>query len=89
MAGDLYGTTEAGGGTSCTYSGPGCGVIFKLTPSGTESVLYRMCGEYACADGANLAAGLISDGKTLYGAAEYGGSINCNNGCGTIFTLKK
>src|ERR1700730_3586048 len=35
-AGNLYGTT-AGGGAS------GIGVVFKLSPSGTETVLYSFC----------------------------------------------
>jgi uncharacterized repeat protein (TIGR03803 family) len=33
-AGNLYGTTNAGGNPSCpaSYNGHGCGLVFKLTP---------------------------------------------------------
>src|ERR1700730_8501242 len=44
-AGNLYGTTVAGGNSVC--SGDGCGVVFKLTNSGghwSESVLYNFQG---------------------------------------------
>ena len=47
--GDLYGTTYIGGGTGCD-SHSGCGTVFKLSPSGTETVLYRFMGG---ADGGN------------------------------------
>ena len=42
--GNLYGTTSAGGNGKCTYSdgGTGCGVVFKLTATGKESVLYKL-----------------------------------------------
>src|SRR5438132_6801234 len=48
-AGNLYGTTYAGG-ASCISSGIGCGVVFKLDPTtGKETVLYTFTGG---ADGA-------------------------------------
>jgi uncharacterized repeat protein (TIGR03803 family) len=31
-AGNIYGTTSAGGAFACPWSGFGCGVVFKLTP---------------------------------------------------------
>jgi uncharacterized repeat protein (TIGR03803 family) len=48
-SGDLYGTTESGGGSSaCTVPGSsGCGTIFKLAPSASgysESIVYRFQG---------------------------------------------
>jgi uncharacterized repeat protein (TIGR03803 family) len=42
--GNFYGATEYGGGT-------GGGTVFKITPSGTVTTLYRFCAEYLCADG--------------------------------------
>ena len=42
-AGALFGTTFGGGGFPCGH-GPGCGVVFKLTPEASgyqESILYR------------------------------------------------
>ncbi len=39
-AGNLYGTTTQGGDiVDCSFN-PGCGVVYELTPSGTESVLH-------------------------------------------------
>jgi uncharacterized repeat protein (TIGR03803 family) len=48
-AGNLYGTTLYGGGTSSsicdTGLGVGCGVVFKLSPTGSETVLHSFTGE--------------------------------------------
>jgi uncharacterized repeat protein (TIGR03803 family) len=41
VAGNLYGTTFAGGSYVCSG---GCGTVFKLAPSGTETALYRFTG---------------------------------------------
>src|SRR5437868_769603 len=41
-AGNLYGTTNAGG-TSANCNG-GCGTIFKIAKDGTESILYSFQG---------------------------------------------
>lgn len=88
--GNLYGTTEVGGNGSCTYNGNGCGTIFRLAPGGALKTLYSFCAQYDCSDGFNSAAGLIMDRHGhLYGTAEYGGSINCDHGCGTVFKLKE
>jgi len=69
-AGNLYGTTDAGGTN-------GGGVAFRIAPNGTETVLYSFCalGGSACTDGTDPLAGLIMDpAGNLYGAAELGGS---------------
>jgi uncharacterized repeat protein (TIGR03803 family) len=62
-SGNLYGTTSAGGGgTACQG---GCGTVFKIDPSGAETVLYSFTGS---PDGANPYAGLVMDGAgDLYG----------------------
>src|ERR1039457_557744 len=48
--GDFYGTTEFGGNANvlCFY---GCGTVFKITPSGTLTTLYRFCSQDGCTDG--------------------------------------
>ena len=62
---NLYGTTEAGGLH-------GFGVVFRLTPGGTETPLYSFAGG---SDGAYPAASLIMDGAgNLYGTTEAGGA---------------
>jgi uncharacterized repeat protein (TIGR03803 family) len=73
-AGNLYGTTQIGG-TS------GNGVVFKITPSGTETVLYSFKGG---TDGSSPHASLILDKLgNLYGTTTQGGV----SGMGTVFKL--
>jgi uncharacterized repeat protein (TIGR03803 family) len=64
--GNLYGTTSSGGSS-------GAGTVFKLDPSGTETVLYNFTGG---ADGANPAWGtLLRDSAgNLYGTTSQGGA---------------
>jgi uncharacterized repeat protein (TIGR03803 family) len=80
-AGNLYGTTVAGGTSNA-------GAVFKISPPGTawtESVLYSFAGG---TDGASPWAGLIFDkAGNLYGTTAAGGSSNCTGGCGTVFEL--
>ena len=64
-AGNLYGTTQGGGGPG------GYGVVYKLDTSGKETVLYGFTGG---ADAANPVAGVIRDeAGNLYGTTESGG----------------
>jgi uncharacterized repeat protein (TIGR03803 family) len=91
-SGNLYGTTSAGGNTNeCTgNNGPGCGVVFELTPSNgrwNESVLYAFQGG---TDGSYPSGNLLLDGTgNIYGTTIYGGTgTDCgNSGCGTVFEL--
>ena len=71
--GNFYGTTASGGATNN-------GLVFKLTPAGTPTVLYSFAGgtDPASTNGITLA----SDG-TLYGTSQFGGA---NNG-GTVYTV--
>jgi len=82
--GNLYGTTYEGGGTGC--SGAGCGTVFKVTPGGTETVLYSFAGGL---DGAQPLASVILDSKgNLYGTTYHGGGSGCGgSGCGTVFKI--
>ncbi len=79
MGGDLYGTTQSGGGTHND------GTVFELIPSGSgwnEQVIYNFAG--GAADGANPQASLIpgSNGD-LYGTTYRGGT----SGVGTVFKI--
>jgi len=85
QAGNLYGTTEAGG-AAC--SNGGCGVVFKLAPtkSGewTETVLHRFKGGL---DGSSPYDGLTLDGKGhTYGTTGVGGTSS-GQGYGTVFEV--
>jgi len=90
-AGNLYGTTVFGGNQTCVLGfDAGCGVVFKVSRSGTETVLHRFTGT----DGEIPVADLLLDrAGNIYGTTEYGGSQSCNDGfhtgCGTIFKLRK
>jgi uncharacterized repeat protein (TIGR03803 family) len=73
--GVLYGTTIDGGAN-------GNGVVFSVTPSGSETVLHSF-GAYGSGDGANPQASLTLRAKTLYGTTSDGGAT----GQGAIFSL--
>ncbi len=92
--GNLYGTTQYGGiptGHLTCGNVSGCGVVFKLTPDGTETVLYSFLGRLNNnTDGAVPNGGLLRDEQgNLYGTTQYGGSSsNCGSyGCGTVFKI--
>jgi uncharacterized repeat protein (TIGR03803 family) len=71
-AGNLYGTTFGGGGTKCLRGhANGCGTVYKLDASGTETVLYAFTGG---ADGAFPDDRLVADpAGNLYGTTAQGG----------------
>ena len=74
-AGNIYGTTDFGGAHSD-------GVVFKLAPDGTQTLLHSFAGS----DGAAPDGGVVvlSNG-TLYGTAGSGGA----GGNGVLFTISK
>jgi uncharacterized repeat protein (TIGR03803 family) len=76
-AGNLYGTTQSGLG-SALY-----GLVFKLDPSGNETVLYKFTGR---TDGGDPFGRLYRDKKgNLYGTTLEGGDPGCY--CGTVYKL--
>jgi uncharacterized repeat protein (TIGR03803 family) len=90
--GNLYGTTYSGGNNKNRICDPaGCGLVFKLTPEGKETVLHRFCAESKCVDGLGPAAGVVFDQKgNLYGTTYSGGAYSnrtCSSGCGVVFKL--
>lgn len=85
-AGNLYGTTAGGGGsTNCGFVG--CGTVFKIDPTGKETVLHS----FDATDGQVPRARLVRDATTgnLYGTTQFGGKFgaNCVSGCGVVFRL--
>ena len=87
-AGNLYGTTAAGGtgvNTLIQYVG---GTAFELTPNGsgrwTEQVLYNFCPAWPnCTDGETPARLIFDAAGNLYGTTGAGGTY----GGGTVFEL--
>jgi len=76
--GSLFGTTEAGGGsTVCNvWNVMGCGTVFKLAPSGTtykESVVVKFTGK---SNGGFPGGVSMGQDQNLYGIAEVGGTSN-------------
>src|SRR5438876_4585880 len=75
--GNLYGTTEASGGT-----------VFKMTPKGALTTLYSF-GAQSGANGSTPWSGLAlgTDGSFYGTTIEGGSSTSCYGGCGTVFKI--
>ncbi len=87
--GNLYGTTPYGGNSGCSY---GCGTVFKISPRGKLTTLYKFCAKSNCADGYGPFAGLVQAGDgNFYGTTVWGGQgqqdICGSPGCGTFFRI--
>ena len=80
--GNIYGTTQAGGDASCSGYLPGCGTVYKLTPSSggsTDTILYSF--------GTNPhdvydASQLLLNSNVLYGTGAGG-----DDGNGAVFQV--
>lgn len=69
-AGNLYGTAADNGAHEH-------GVVFKVAPDGTETVLHDFCSKAKCADGSIPYGGLIADrAGNLFGTTTEGGTYN-------------
>ncbi len=82
-AGNLYGTTVAGG----AYYG---GTVFELSPTAdgnwTETILYSFMNNGL--DGQDPESSLTLDAAgNLYGTTYRGGTGGCSYGCGTVFEV--
>ena len=75
--GNFFGTTQFGGAQ-------GFGVVFELSSSGSEKVLYSFCSKPNCVDGQVPSAGVVADrAGNLYGTTYYGGSRSA----GVVFQI--
>jgi uncharacterized repeat protein (TIGR03803 family) len=80
-SGNLYGTTASGG------QGAGWGVVFRLAPNGTETVLHSFSGG---SDGWDPWAGVLIENNQLVGLTGQGGKAKERNpGYGVVFQLDK
>ncbi len=71
--GNLYGTTPTGGVNSV-------GIVFKITPAGSQTILYQFDTTHGSTPNGGLVLGV--DGN-FYGTTEFGGA----NSYGTIFKI--
>lgn len=83
VRGTFYGTTtkratNEGGGVC--GAGLGCGIVFRMTASGDESVLYRFLRQ---PDASTPTAGLVRFNGFLYGTTPIGGA----SGKGTVYLV--
>jgi uncharacterized repeat protein (TIGR03803 family) len=90
-AGNLYGTTDFGGGI-CPQNN-GCGTVFELSPAvggGWTKTILHVFGQGL--DGVVPQSGLVFDAKgNLYGTASFGGirggTCPSSDGCGVVYEL--
>lgn len=81
-AGNLYGSTWAGGDLACPYNGgAGCGVVFKLDNNGVETVLHAFHGG---SDGGVPGPVILDAAGNLYGTTGVGPNMDS---CGIVFKL--
>jgi uncharacterized repeat protein (TIGR03803 family) len=89
-AGNLYGTTGAGGNGKCSQYG--CGTAFKLNKAGKQVWLHSFEGRSGYGPYAGLLRNAAGD---LFGTTVNGGKVNniCGGvqagGCGLVFELDK
>ena len=82
-SGALYGTTDAGGGGSCSG---GCGTVYELLPKADGGVKYSVVYRFkSVKDGSRTSARLVLKGGVLYGTTRTGGTEDK----GTVFSLRK
>lgn len=87
-SGNIYGTTYRSG-----TKGTGSGLVFKVTPTGSQTVLHQF--GTGKGDGKMPTSGLLIDKKgNLYGTTSeggedgnYGPGLNCTNRCGTVYEI--
>jgi uncharacterized repeat protein (TIGR03803 family) len=83
VKGKLYGTSTGAGAHCLSKYSAGCGTVFSVTPSGTETVLHSFGGPD---DGLQPQAALLEMRGMLYGTTAYGGS-QCYGCGGTVFEI--
>jgi uncharacterized repeat protein (TIGR03803 family) len=77
--GNLYGTTDGGGGSANCV---GCGTVFRISPNGHETLLHSFGG--APSDGAHPYAGLAAGASGyFYGTTHNGGAY----GFGSVYKI--
>ncbi|BBE71064.1 choice-of-anchor tandem repeat GloVer-containing protein [Oharaeibacter diazotrophicus] len=81
--GSLFGTTESGGGGSCSG---GCGTIFELAPKAGGGFVYRVVSRFDTATaGARASGSLAVRAGRIYGTTSAGGRFTG----GTVWELRR
>jgi len=85
-AGNIYGTTMTGGGSNVACPSSGCGTVYKISSTGTVTVLHNFAGPPS--DGM-MPFGVIRDAAgNLYGTTSGGGSqCPALYGCGIVYKI--
>lgn len=78
-AGNALGTTSTGGTADA-------GVIYRIAPDETETVLHSFDGGRG-GSGPNAGVTIDPSSGDLYGTTTFGGKNYCNNGCGVLYRL--
>lgn len=86
VKGTLYGTTAGSDSDVCHKRGVCDGTVFKISTTGSETVLYNFKGG---SDGRLPYANLVDVDGTLYGTTGSGGRSGCYAGCGTVFKITR
>lgn len=88
--GNLYGTTQKGGGKGLCIPGVNefCGTVFKLTPGAGGAWEEKIVHSFSGKDGAEPEAGVLLDpiGGRLYGTTSFGG-VGGDFGLGVVFEI--
>ncbi len=85
--GNIHGMTQEGGDLRCVDSDRGCGVVYRVSNTGVESVLHKF--GKTVTDGELPVSSLVDAGGVLYGTTIFGGNLCGNDGCGTLFSIGK
>lgn len=84
-AGNLYGTTSNGGGSSQSCGPYGCGVVYALLHQADGSWVYKVLHTFNYSDGGWPGANLTLDGKgNIFGTTQFGGPYGIG---GVVFEI--
>ena len=81
--GNFYGTTESGG----NGGGQQGGSVFKITPAGVLTTLYKFCSVGAVHRKFPFAPLVQAGDGNFYGTTSSGGNDTCVLACGTVFKI--
>jgi uncharacterized repeat protein (TIGR03803 family) len=83
----LYGTTSTGGSPGCGNSDVGCGIVYSVSTTGQEKVLFRF--PAGANNGGHPDGDLLAAHGIFYGTTSQGGQACGTSACGpgTIYSI--